>query len=105
MAEVSVIIPTFNRAQKVARAIASVLYQTYTDYELIVVDETLALNGAQLLPDMVKGLVLPGPKEIMNAAFKDVALAFPGGAQASGDIVQFEDLRAVAIHLPVATGR
>ena len=39
MAEVSVIIPTFNRAQKVARAIASVLYQTYTDYELIVVDD------------------------------------------------------------------
>ena len=39
MAEVSVIIPTFNRAQKVARAVASVLYQTYTDYELIVVDD------------------------------------------------------------------
>ena len=39
MAEVSVIIPTFNRAKKVARAVASVLYQTYTDYELIVVDD------------------------------------------------------------------
>jgi glycosyltransferase involved in cell wall biosynthesis len=39
MAEVSVIIPTYNRAQKVARAIASVLYQTFTDYEIIVVDD------------------------------------------------------------------
>jgi glycosyltransferase involved in cell wall biosynthesis len=39
MAEVSVIIPTYNRARKVARAVASVLFQTYTDYELIVVDD------------------------------------------------------------------
>jgi glycosyltransferase involved in cell wall biosynthesis len=39
MAAVSVIIPTFNRAHKIARAVASVLYQTFTDYELLVVDD------------------------------------------------------------------
>ena len=39
MASVSVIIPTFNRAMKTARAVASVLYQTFTDYEIIVVDD------------------------------------------------------------------
>jgi glycosyltransferase involved in cell wall biosynthesis len=39
MASVSVIIPTFNRAPKVARAIASVLSQTISDYEIIVVDD------------------------------------------------------------------
>jgi glycosyltransferase involved in cell wall biosynthesis len=39
MAEVSVIIPTYNRARKVARAITSVLYQTFRDYEVIVVDD------------------------------------------------------------------
>jgi glycosyltransferase involved in cell wall biosynthesis len=37
--EVSVIIPTFNRAEKVARAISSVFGQTFNDYELIVVDD------------------------------------------------------------------
>jgi len=39
MATVSVIIPTFNRAKKAARAISSVLYQGFTDYEIIVVDD------------------------------------------------------------------
>ena len=39
MTSVSVIIPTFNRACKVVRAISSVLYQTFTDYEIIIVDD------------------------------------------------------------------
>lgn len=36
---VSVIIPTYNRAPLVAEAVASVLAQTWTDYELLVVDD------------------------------------------------------------------
>ena len=39
MAAVSVIIPTFNRSRKVVRAISSVLHQTFTDHEIIVVDD------------------------------------------------------------------
>jgi len=37
--DVSVIIPTFNRADRVPRAVSSVLSQTFTDYEIIVVDD------------------------------------------------------------------
>ena len=39
MTDISVVIPTYNRASKVIRAVASVLYQTFTDYEIIVVDD------------------------------------------------------------------
>ncbi len=39
MAAVSVIIPTFNRAMKTARAVSSVLYQRFTDMEIVVVDD------------------------------------------------------------------
>src|SRR3989304_775382 len=39
MPRVSVIIPTFNCARFLGRAIDSALFQTYTDYEIIVVDD------------------------------------------------------------------
>ena len=39
MALISVIIPTFNRPLETKRAITSVLYQTYGDFEIIVVDD------------------------------------------------------------------
>lgn len=39
MVTVSVIIPTYNRAQVISRAIRSVLSQTYSDFELIIVDD------------------------------------------------------------------
>ena len=37
--KVSVVIPTFNRCRLVSQAIESVLAQTFTDYEIIVIDD------------------------------------------------------------------
>jgi glycosyltransferase involved in cell wall biosynthesis len=49
MTTVSVVIPTFNRAMKTARAVASILYQTFTDYDIIVVDDGSKDNTREVL--------------------------------------------------------
>lgn len=49
MPQVSVIIPTYNRATYVTRAVASVLSQTYRDFEIIVVDDGSSDSTQQVL--------------------------------------------------------
>lgn len=51
MTEVSVIIPTFNRAKKICRAISSVIDQTYTDFEILVTDDASNDDTIERLKD------------------------------------------------------
>ena len=51
---ISVIIPSYNRAAVLERAIYSVLRQSYTDFELIVVDDGSTDQTKQLVKDIFK---------------------------------------------------
>ena len=48
---ISVILPTFERARLLPRSIRSVLAQTFTDWELVVVDDGSTDNTAQVVQD------------------------------------------------------
>ena len=52
--DVSVIIPTFNRAQLLSRAIRSVLAQTYRSYEIIVIDDASPDNTTEVIQNGFK---------------------------------------------------
>jgi glycosyltransferase involved in cell wall biosynthesis len=49
---ISVVIPTYNRVSLLQKAIASVIAQTYTNWELIVVDDGSTDNTAQLIKSL-----------------------------------------------------
>jgi glycosyltransferase involved in cell wall biosynthesis len=54
MPRVSVIIPTYNRAEKVVRAVSSVLNQTFSDFEVIVIDDG-SVDGTEKAVSRLKG--------------------------------------------------
>jgi len=86
--KVSVIIPTYNREKTIENAIQSVLNQTYTNLEVLVIDDGSTDGTA----DIVKG--------IKNERVKYIALKKNGGASnarnvgvemASGEWIAFQD--------------
>ena len=57
MPSVSIIIPTFNRAEKITRAISSVIEQTFADFEIIVVDDGSRDNTEQTVAQFDERLI------------------------------------------------
>jgi glycosyltransferase involved in cell wall biosynthesis len=51
---VSVIIPTYNRADLIPRAIRSVLNQTFQDFELIVIDDCSTDTTSMMIAALAK---------------------------------------------------
>jgi glycosyltransferase involved in cell wall biosynthesis len=85
---VSVIIPTYNRAHLLGRAIRSVLAQTYHDYELIVVDDGSTDNTQEIVRDFSDDRI----KYIRHDKNKGGAAARNSGIKAAaGQYIAFQD--------------
>ena len=71
MEKVSIIIPTYNRADVLALSVQSVLQQTYADFELLIVDDGSSDNtdivAESLHDDRIRYLKLPENKGVAAA--------------------------------------
>ncbi|MBP5405536.1 glycosyltransferase family 2 protein [bacterium] len=83
---VSVIIPTFNRANVIKRAVISVLNQTFTDFECIVVDDGSTDETDSVLSEF------SGKIRAVKKENRGVAAARNSGAElAEGNFIAFLD--------------
>lgn len=86
MGKVTVIIPTFNRAHCLAESIQSVLDQSFTDFDLIVVDDGSTDNTPEILRQF------EGIQQIRLEENQGVSFARNQGiAQAKGEWIAFLD--------------
>jgi glycosyltransferase involved in cell wall biosynthesis len=85
---VSVILPTYNRAHLLPRAIASVLGQSFRDFELIVVDDGSKDNTVELMRgyDDPRIVFLPPERNLGDAGAR-----MRGIARARGEWLAFQD--------------
>lgn len=85
---VSVVIPTYNRARLLSRAIESVLKQTYSNFELIVVDDC----SNDCTESVVKGFHDDRIRYIKHEKNQGAAIARNNGViAAKGEYVAFQD--------------
>lgn len=86
MPRVSVIIPTYNRAEYIADAIRSVQAQTYTDYEIIVADDGSTDNTVEIVAQFPDVRFVPLTHQGTPAATRNRSVPY-----AKGDLIAFLD--------------
>ena len=84
--KVSVIVPTYNRADRLERALNSIVSQTYQDFELIVVDDGSTDKTYQLMKSFPKAQYFYIKKNSGVSKARNVGLAF-----AKGELICFLD--------------
>jgi glycosyltransferase involved in cell wall biosynthesis len=87
MSKVSVVIPTYNRAHLLCEAIESVLAQSYTGFELIVVDDGSTDNTEEV----VRSIADPRVKYVKQANGGPSVARNTGVRTATGEFVAFLD--------------
>jgi glycosyltransferase involved in cell wall biosynthesis len=83
----TIVIPTYNRATLIGKTIASVLSQTYGDFEVIVVDD----GSTDPTPEVVKNIADPRVAYVRTANRERAAARNTGTQQAKGAYVTFLD--------------
>ncbi|WP_024334608.1 glycosyltransferase family 2 protein [Desulfotignum balticum] len=87
---VSIILPTFNRAMSLERSVESVLNQTFTNFEIIIVDD----GSVDQTPSVIESLLKKDPR-IKAIRFENnlgpAAARNSGIREASGEYVAFQD--------------
>ncbi|MBT6662866.1 MAG: glycosyltransferase [Nitrospina sp.] len=84
--KVSVIVPTYNRADRLERALNSIVSQTCQDFELIVVDDGSTDKTSQLMKSFPKAQYFYIKKNSGVSKARNVGLAF-----AKGELICFLD--------------
>jgi glycosyltransferase involved in cell wall biosynthesis len=88
MPKVSVVIPTRNRADVVSRAITSVLTQTFSDFELVIVDDGSTDRTGELIRQIGDSRI----KYLRHDTSRGVSVARNAAiARASGEFIAFLD--------------
>ena len=92
----SIIIPLYNKAPYIRKALESVLAQTYADYELIIIDDGSTDGSAEIAEAILQApascLIASSPHRLIRQANSGVSAARNNGvAQASGDYIAFLD--------------
>jgi glycosyltransferase involved in cell wall biosynthesis len=84
MPQVSVIIPLYNKARYIRACVHSVLQQTFTDFELIIVDDGSTDDSVSLISDITDSrLRLVAQKNAGPGAARNKGLALANGAYVS----------------------
>ncbi len=85
---VSIIIPTYNRANLIAESIHSVLQQTYTDFELLIIDDGSDDNTEEIITSLKDDRIkyFKKPHSGHTSILKNFALSI-----AKGELIGFND--------------